>query len=147
MRDLFGQFARPLAPVIEVTDRFHPIHRTELSEVPVRDWSWDNGILIGDAAHGCAPSMAQGASLAFEDAVTLADCLTQEPGLRSALSAFNQRRLARVQWVQKQCHARDSTRSLPTVARNAVLRLFGDRLYRRAYSPLLEPFTDVKGFA
>jgi 2-polyprenyl-6-methoxyphenol hydroxylase-like FAD-dependent oxidoreductase len=32
-------------------------------------------VLIGDAAHATSPNMAQGAAMALEDALVLADCL------------------------------------------------------------------------
>ena len=38
-------------------------------------WHNDSMIVIGDAAHAASPSTAQGASMALEDAVVLAQCL------------------------------------------------------------------------
>ncbi len=140
LRDLFGGFAGPLAPVVDAIGPDQRIDKGILGEVTARDWSNDAALLIGDAAHACSPSMAQGASMAFEDALVLGDCLTGAQDLRAGLAEFNRQRLARVRWVQKQCRARDSTRSLPRPLRFAILRLLGDRLYRRSYAPLLVPF-------
>jgi len=140
LQDLFGGFAAPLAPVVAAIGPDDRIDKGFLGEVAARDWSNDAAVLIGDAAHACSPSMAQGASMAFEDALVLADCLAGAQDLRTALAEFNQQRLERVRWVQKQCRVRDSTRSLPRPLRIAILRLLGDRLYRRSYTPLLLPF-------
>ncbi len=39
---------------------------------PLRKWNSDNTLLIGDAAHGTLPYLAQGAAMALEDAACLA---------------------------------------------------------------------------
>jgi 2-polyprenyl-6-methoxyphenol hydroxylase-like FAD-dependent oxidoreductase len=36
-------------------------------------------LLIGDAAHATSPNMAEGAAMAVEDALVLADCLAVSP--------------------------------------------------------------------
>ena len=38
-------------------------------------WGEGRVVLIGDAAHGMSPNMAQGAALAFEDALALASSI------------------------------------------------------------------------
>jgi hypothetical protein len=45
-------------------------------------------VLIGHAAHGMSPNMAQGATLAFEDALELAACLRDAGTVTDALAAF-----------------------------------------------------------
>jgi hypothetical protein len=44
-------------------------------------------VLIGDAAHATSPNMAQGAAMALEDAVVLADCPRDIPAIPAALAA------------------------------------------------------------
>jgi 2-polyprenyl-6-methoxyphenol hydroxylase-like FAD-dependent oxidoreductase len=63
---------------------------------------WHKGrvVLIGDAAHASSPHIAQGAAMAIEDAVVLAELLSQEIGIAEALSAFEQRRFPRCKFVQ-----------------------------------------------
>lgn len=53
----------------------------------------DGAVLVGDAGHLLLPLSTQGASSALEDAVTLADCLREQPSPPEALAAFNRRRL------------------------------------------------------
>lgn len=62
---------------------------------------WHRGrvILIGDAAHATTPHLAQGAGLAIEDAVVLADELDRKPDVASAFSAFHQRRYERCKTI------------------------------------------------
>lgn len=67
------------------------------------DKSWTSGriALLGDAAHGMLPFAAQGAAMAIEDALVLADCLTPSTADTSrSLQAYQQRRQSRVAKVQ-----------------------------------------------
>jgi 2-polyprenyl-6-methoxyphenol hydroxylase-like FAD-dependent oxidoreductase len=83
--------------------------------------------------------MAQGAGLACEDALLLAEVVSQSSNIEEALSVFVQRREARVAWVQKQCSARDRMRTLPAFVSSNLLRYFGTSLYKKSYLPLLTP--------
>jgi 2-polyprenyl-6-methoxyphenol hydroxylase-like FAD-dependent oxidoreductase len=62
---------------------------------------WFRGriIVIGDAAHACPPLIAQGAAMCAEDAVVLAQLVTGDHPLETALPAFMARRLDRVELV------------------------------------------------
>jgi 2-polyprenyl-6-methoxyphenol hydroxylase-like FAD-dependent oxidoreductase len=82
------------------------VHWGPFAEVIPRD-RWYRGpvVLIGDAAHACTPHLAQGAGMAMEDALVLADTLSSEPTIDAALERFMQRRLPRVRFVQDQAHA------------------------------------------
>lgn len=64
--------------------------------------SWHRGriVLIGDAAHCCPPTLAQGAALSLEDAWVLAQMLTEAATWDDALlQAYYERRITRVQPV------------------------------------------------
>ncbi|MFH9811646.1 FAD-dependent oxidoreductase [Streptomyces olivaceus] len=61
--------------------------------------SWHRGrvVLVGDAAHCCPPTLAQGAALSLEDAWVLAQLLTSSETWDDALfQAYYERRIARV---------------------------------------------------
>jgi 2-polyprenyl-6-methoxyphenol hydroxylase-like FAD-dependent oxidoreductase len=63
---------------------------------------WNRGrvVLIGDAAHTCPPTIAQGAAMALEDAAVLADVLLAADHLdQAAFDAFTARRYDRVKTV------------------------------------------------
>jgi 2-polyprenyl-6-methoxyphenol hydroxylase-like FAD-dependent oxidoreductase len=66
------------------------------------DAPWHRGrvVLIGDAAHTCPPTLAQGAAQALEDATVLADLLLQHDAISDELwAAFTDRRLPRAKEV------------------------------------------------
>jgi 2-polyprenyl-6-methoxyphenol hydroxylase-like FAD-dependent oxidoreductase len=55
--------------------------------------------MIGDAAHTTTPHLGQGAGMAIEDAVVLAELLARESRLESALQRFMERRFERCKFV------------------------------------------------
>lgn len=66
--------------------------------------SWHRGrvVLIGDAAHSCPPTIAQGAAMSLEDASVLAEMLSGQQdwsSLDSLLTGFYERRIDRVRTV------------------------------------------------
>jgi 2-polyprenyl-6-methoxyphenol hydroxylase-like FAD-dependent oxidoreductase len=65
---------------------------------------WHRGrvVLIGDAAHVCPPTLAQGAAMSLEDASVLAEMLSGEQAwssLDALLTAYYERRIDRVRTV------------------------------------------------
>jgi 2-polyprenyl-6-methoxyphenol hydroxylase-like FAD-dependent oxidoreductase len=81
--------------------------------------------------------MAEGAAMALDDGLVLADCLTSERGIAQAVASFQGRR-PRTQWVRAQTHRQDRARNLPPLTRNLVLRQWGRNLFHANYRPLLD---------
>jgi len=81
------------------------IHWTALEEVFLPD-TWFSGrtVLVGDAAHAVTPHLAQGAGMAMEDAIVLAEAL-DGASVEKGLTEFMTRRYERVKYVQDQAHA------------------------------------------
>ena len=80
-------------------------------------------VVLGDAAHGMVPHLAQGVSQCIEDAVALTDCLSAEDGIAAALRRYGRgpaRRGARIAAA-----SRHYSRTLPL--QDPVLRLAGGR--------------------
>lgn len=81
-------------------------------------------VLIGDAWHATTPSMAQGAAMAAEDALVLAQELGRGPGcgaIEDALRRFSARRLPRVRHVRETTAMRNRLAALPLEQRLDVL--------------------------
>ncbi|MFJ4876289.1 bifunctional salicylyl-CoA 5-hydroxylase/oxidoreductase [Streptomyces sp. NPDC088745] len=55
-------------------------------------WSYGNTVLLGDAAHTAHFSIGSGTKLAVEDALALAACIEEQPGLPAALAAYEAER-------------------------------------------------------
>ena len=135
-RECFSDFAAPVPRLLEQASEayFAPIE-----EVAPPTWTARRVVLVGDAAHASSPNMAQGAAMAVEDALVLAEMLAGDQSVDDALAGYVERRTARVSWVQEQTHRRDRTRSLPTTIRNLTLRLAAERIFRSNYGPLRDP--------
>jgi salicylate hydroxylase len=73
---------------------------------PVERWVDGRAVLLGDAAHPTLQYMAQGACMAIEDGVCLAEEVAAHPGnLDAALEAYRGRRVLRTARVQLQSRA------------------------------------------
>ena len=129
----------PVFPLIENLPADTEVHFGRIEQVRMAEWVKGRVVLIGDAAHASSPSMASGGGMAMEDALVLAETIAAGPSLDQALAAYAARRRPRVEWVQAQCAVRDRMRRLPALARSAILKPFGQTLYRRNYTPLLKP--------
>ena len=137
LRQRFGGFAAPVPELLEQLEDPTPIHEAPIEQVAEERWGRGAVVLVGDAAHGMSPNMAQGAALAFEDALVLAACLRDAATVRDAVAGFVARRSPRTGWVRAQTHRRDRTRGLPPVLRDQILRAFGRRIFRSHYRPLV----------
>lgn len=82
-------------------------------------WTFDDVVLLGDAAHTAHFSVGSGTKLAMEDAIGLADALVSKDGLAAALSEYETTRKLEV--LKLQNAARNSTEWFENVARYATL--------------------------
>jgi 2-polyprenyl-6-methoxyphenol hydroxylase-like FAD-dependent oxidoreductase len=86
----------PCADIIAATgDEVFGGHSYDVPET--RLWSTPGMVLVGDAAHAASPAAAQGASMAVEDGVVLAQCLRDLPDAESAFAAYEGLRRERVE--------------------------------------------------
>jgi 2-polyprenyl-6-methoxyphenol hydroxylase-like FAD-dependent oxidoreductase len=138
LRTLFRDFAEPVPRLLAQLDRVDAIHGGPIEEVDLDRCVDGRVVLVGDAAHASSPNMAQGASMALEDAQILAAALSSGDSPREALAAFAARRRARVRWVQQRTHHRDRIRDLPSWLRDLSLRMAGVAIYKADYRPLFE---------
>ncbi len=70
-------------------------------EVTMAQGAWHRGrvVLLGDAAHTTTPHLGQGAAMAIEDSLVLADELSRHPDIVAALTAYRNRRFDRCAWI------------------------------------------------
>jgi 2-polyprenyl-6-methoxyphenol hydroxylase-like FAD-dependent oxidoreductase len=138
LSSIFAGFGAPIFPLIDACSTDTQIHFGKIEQVRMPNWVNGRVVLIGDAAHASSPSMAEGAGMAIEDALVLAELIGNMNNLDEALRSYVVRRRPRVAWVQKQCEARDRMRTLPRFARYTLLKLFGSAMYNRSYRMLTE---------
>jgi FAD-dependent urate hydroxylase len=136
--ELLTGFAGPVSTILDELDPDSDVHVAPIEEVTLDAWSRGSVLLVGDAAHATSPNMAEGAAMALEDSLVLADCLNSDRDIAQTLASFQARRRPRTQWVRAQTRRRDRTRNLPPALRNVVLRAWGRKIFRANYRPLLD---------
>ena len=96
-------------------------------------------VLIGDAWHATTPSMAQGGSMAAEDALVLAQELGRDPrrgAIEDALRRFAARRLPRVRHVQDTTAMRNQLAALPSSSGSRSCRSW-EQISVASFAPLV----------
>ncbi len=99
--DAFKGWYSPIPELIEATPDKEISRRDIFDLKPLEFWGTGRVTLLGDAAHATTPAMGQGAGMAIEDGVVLAEELSLDPSLRhgsriaTALKAYEGRRLPR----------------------------------------------------
>jgi salicylate hydroxylase len=92
--DLRRSFEGSCADVLSLIDAVETALITPLYfRDPLERWGTERITLLGDAAHPAPPSAGQGASMALEDAVTLAECIKH--GGAGGIAEYAQRRMER----------------------------------------------------
>ena len=138
LAELLAGFAAPIPAILESLDSGGDVYVSPIEEVQLDGWSRGSVLLIGDAAHATSPNMAEGAAMALEDGLVLAECLASGRSIAQAVERFQARRRPRTQWVLSQTHRRDRTRNLPPALRHLVMRKWGRKIIHANYRPLLE---------
>jgi 2-polyprenyl-6-methoxyphenol hydroxylase-like FAD-dependent oxidoreductase len=100
MCELAGAYHGPWDEIRERMDDPGSVHYTWFEKMLLeRPWWRGRVALIGDAAHTCPPTVAQGAAQAMEDALVMAESLLGHDDLGAALDAFMDRRYDRAKMV------------------------------------------------
>jgi 2-polyprenyl-6-methoxyphenol hydroxylase-like FAD-dependent oxidoreductase len=141
IRRRFSGWHEPIAAVVEATDE-RTILRNDVHYVePLPRWSDGRVVLVGDAAHATTPGVGQGAALAIEDAIALADRIVRRDELATALAEYETIRRPRAEAVLKMSRRVDKAAQLASPLgwrlRNAVVRRLPDRAQRRQLEPLV----------
>ncbi|HVZ50352.1 MAG TPA: 3-hydroxybenzoate 6-monooxygenase [Pseudolabrys sp.] len=94
---LWKHFSGQVPEVLRLLERIETWRMWVLCDrEPVKNWSQGNITLLGDAAHPMLQYLAQGACMATEDAVVLADSVAAKPDdLPSAFQDYQQKRYLR----------------------------------------------------
>ncbi|WP_433537256.1 FAD-dependent monooxygenase [Micromonospora sp. CA-249363] len=136
LRELFANYRGPVPEVLDTLDR---VDVGITDEVDLGRWHRGRVLLVGDAAHATAPTLSQGAAMALEDAVVLAESLRAAGSVEAALVAYESRRRPRTRWVADRTRDRNRTRDVPPALRDPLLRGRGGRIFGEHYRLLVGP--------
>ncbi|WP_309087460.1 FAD-dependent monooxygenase [Domibacillus sp.] len=85
----------------QVTDPSQVIYRPIFSHLISGPWYKGRVLLVGDATHGTAPHLGQGASLAIEDVIVLVELLKRNLPVENTLNQFTQERFERSRLIEE----------------------------------------------
>jgi 2-polyprenyl-6-methoxyphenol hydroxylase-like FAD-dependent oxidoreductase len=105
LRERYAEVTGALRGVLDLVAHDTTVQFSTADQVWVPEPVAGRIVLVGDAAHAAAPNMAQGASMAAEDALVLAEELGRPgaagDGYRGALARYAARRAPRARHVQE----------------------------------------------
>lgn len=117
------------------------VYAAPIDEVVAERYSRGPVLLVGDAAHATAPTLAQGVAMALEDGVVLGEVLKRSGAdVAAALAAYEKRRRSRCDLVRERTRENDLTRHAAPGERDPMLRKGGRRIFMDQYRELVEPF-------
>lgn len=99
LRRIFGAWTSPVGEVIDATCEEAIFCHDLYDRVPVPQWGKGRVTLLGDAAHPTTPFLGQGACMALEDGLVLAQCLQENRDVAAALRHYKCQRVMRTAWV------------------------------------------------
>jgi FAD-dependent urate hydroxylase len=147
-KELAAQFSADVAALIARQQDparvvFVPVH-----EVQTPSYHRARIVLIGDAAHGFPPLLAQGAAMAIEDAVALAESLHRYGDVDQALRSYESRRWPRTETIRAAVRRVTIMRGMEGPVTPELLQqhpaVFSPSL--KAFDELIEdPFTPAQG--
>ncbi|MDB5408557.1 MAG: monooxygenase [Rhodospirillales bacterium] len=102
MREKFAEFGGAAPALLVQVQRPEQVVYTAIEEV-TQPAPWHRGrvVLVGDAVHASAPFWAQGASMAIEDVIVLAELIATGRPAEDILPQWMARRYDRAVWVQQ----------------------------------------------
>jgi salicylate hydroxylase len=131
----FQHACKPLADILDSQTKWTLWPALDVD--PVRNWSQNRTVLIGDAAHASLPYLAQGAAMALEDACVLSNAIQNTNDITLAFQDFSKLRFKRTCAIQEKSrrlgkiyHARGALR----LARNVVLKATPPRQFSKQLS-------------
>ncbi|OYX66091.1 MAG: 2-polyprenyl-6-methoxyphenol hydroxylase [Sphingomonadales bacterium 32-64-17] len=83
----------------QITDDEGVVYRPLEGMMLYGPWSKGRVVLLGDAVHATTPHLGQGAGMAIEDSIVLAEELAKAATPEEAFEAYRERRFARCQYI------------------------------------------------
>ena len=102
---LEGTCPRIAALAEQITDDSEVVYKPLEWMFMTGDWHKGRVVLLGDAVHATTPHLGQGAGMAIEDSIVLADELGKHESPQAAFVAFRHRRFERCRYIVEQSKA------------------------------------------
>ncbi|UZR94708.1 FAD-dependent monooxygenase [Chondrinema litorale] len=133
----FRSFASPVSDILSNEDNLKKAYWSKVEELaPLETYGKSKVVLIGDAAHAMPPYMAQGGSLALEDAYVLGKMILEGNNKGNWAQAFTDKRKERIDWVRARNRKREQLAKVPFWLAKIGLRFTGKKNWIKDYYPL-----------
>lgn len=142
--DLLKELVR-LSPPENMLQRPYYIHRAAISENISPTWSVGRVVLVGDAAHGMPPFMAQGANQGFEDAMVVTTLITNIikeknwDNKQAIASAFKKYELLRRPFME---YIQEATLTQFPHSSNQTWQEYNKKVYTRNFDQVIAELLD-----
>ena len=97
--DQFHGWENQILDLIESTHEQHILNDNIFISPPQKPWYKNNCVLLGDAIHSTTPDLGQGAGMAIESSLVLAQCLDTCHNIEAAFKQYQNNRYPRTTWV------------------------------------------------
>ncbi|MBD2198494.1 MULTISPECIES: FAD-dependent oxidoreductase [Calothrix] len=128
-----------LSPPENIFQRPYYIHRAAMDENILPSWSAGRVVLVGDAAHGMPPFMAQGANQGLEDAMVMTTLITNiaqenhwhnQQAIASAFDKYERLRRPFMEYIQQ------ATLTQFPHSSNQAWQEYSNKVYRRNFEQI-----------
>jgi len=98
--DNFKSYTYPIPEILKDTSDADLILSDIVDLKPISQYAFNRILLLGDAAHATTPNLGQGACMAMEDALFVAEEINRQPkNIVNAFKSFEQKRVPRAQYI------------------------------------------------
>lgn len=148
LQQMFCRWHSPIPELIAATEPSAIMMNAACDRQPARSWSKGPATLLGDASHALTPNLGQGACMAMEDALVLANCLSRRQNVVAGFRLYETTRYPRVRnaiwrsrWLGNVGQWENST---VVSVRNAVTRVLPGRMFE-CHSTFAQIMTTLAG--
>ncbi|OSQ32435.1 FAD-dependent monooxygenase [Thalassospira sp. MCCC 1A03138] len=138
----FARFDGPVRDMLGTIGTDTVIHEGRIQQMVMPEWVAGRVALIGDAAHGTLPTMAQGATQSIKDGLAMANAFRTQSDITTALADWQAARLPEAHWVQQQSLQRMGFAKIRGRAgvwlRNTLMRRIGPKIVASGFRPLID---------
>lgn len=136
----FEKYHQPIPKLLKLIKPKQMIHRDILDIVPMQCFYSNRIAFIGDAAHAFTPNLGQGACQAIEDAILLAQSISDHNHYQDAFAAFDASRRKRIEWISNQSWTLGKMAQfdhpLMAMFRNTFMKYTPKSLYQKQFHDL-----------
>ena len=99
LQNHFKDFQDPIPTILQDTKEENLIWNDIIDLKPIKQYAFENVVIIGDAGHAMTSNMGQGACQAIEDAVILASEIDKNSDIKTACKQFEKRRMKKIHYI------------------------------------------------